>query len=160
MVPAVKLRQHRYLLLPGGGRRRPVLEALDVEGDVAHPLGQIGAGDIGAAAGIGHHRLLHDPGPRSISRAEEHDAPTVARSEDVGIVPPVKLRQHRHLLLPGGGRRRPVLQAATDIMWTQMSPDNYLNLVVSRGWAASAYRKWLVDSLAAALLASKTAPRR
>ena len=76
------------------------------------------------------------------------------------MVPAVKLRQHRYLLLPGGGRRRPVLQAATDIMWTQMSPDNYLNLVVSRGWAASAYRKWLVDSLAAALLASKTAPRR
>ena len=50
--------------------------------------------------------------------------------------------------------------AATDIMWTQMSPDNYLNLVVSRGWTVTAYRKWLVDSLAGALLASKTAPRR
>ncbi|HWT80511.1 MAG TPA: TetR/AcrR family transcriptional regulator [Candidatus Methylomirabilis sp.] len=50
--------------------------------------------------------------------------------------------------------------AATDIMWTQMSPDNYLNLVVSRGWTVTAYRKWLVDSLSGALLANKTAPRR
>jgi AcrR family transcriptional regulator len=41
---------------------------------------------------------------------------------------------------------------ATDVVWVHMSPDNYLGLVVKRGWSAAAYRQWLVDTLTAALL--------
>jgi len=52
-------------------------------------------------------------------------------------------------------------KTATDITWAQMSPDNYLNLVGKRGWTATAYRKWLVDTLEAALLPpSSGGPRK
>jgi AcrR family transcriptional regulator len=44
---------------------------------------------------------------------------------------------------------------ATDIMWLHMSPDNYLHLVVQRGWTQNAYQHWLVDTLTQALLPAK-----
>lgn len=42
--------------------------------------------------------------------------------------------------------------AATDIMWVHMSPDNYLHLVIKRGWTQAAYQDWLADTLTKALL--------
>jgi hypothetical protein len=41
---------------------------------------------------------------------------------------------------------------ATEVMWVHMSPDNYLSLVVKRGWSAAAYRRWLEHTLTAAPL--------
>jgi AcrR family transcriptional regulator len=48
---------------------------------------------------------------------------------------------------------------ATDIVWVHMSPDNFLSLVVRRGWSATAYRQWLVDTLTSVLLPARNGRR-
>ena len=56
--------------------------------------------------------------------------------------------------LTGKGPLRQGLDARTaaDIMWLHMAPENYRDLTVERGWSQAAYQRWLVDTLAAALL--------
>jgi AcrR family transcriptional regulator len=56
-------------------------------------------------------------------------------------------------------RERLDTRTATDLMWLHMSPDNYLHLVVQRGWTEAAYQQWLVDTVTHALLPPKPTTR-
>jgi TetR/AcrR family transcriptional regulator of autoinduction and epiphytic fitness len=46
------------------------------------------------------------------------------------------------------------VKRASDIIWTLASERTYLALVHDRGWSGEDYEAWLIDQLAAALLAS------
>jgi AcrR family transcriptional regulator len=41
---------------------------------------------------------------------------------------------------------------ASDVLWTQGSPEVYELLVIERGWSARRYGRWVAETLAAALL--------
>ncbi len=41
---------------------------------------------------------------------------------------------------------------AAEITWVHISPGNYLDLVIRRGWTQTAYQQWLATTLTAALL--------
>jgi AcrR family transcriptional regulator len=45
---------------------------------------------------------------------------------------------------------------ATDIMWTVVSVETYEALVIARGWTADEYEAWVLDTLQASLLRSRS----
>src|SRR5271166_3280844 len=62
--------------------------------------------------------------------------------------------------LAGKGPLRDELDhdTAAEITWVHISPGNYLDLVIQRGWTQGAYQRWLARTLTAALLAPATCP--
>lgn len=62
--------------------------------------------------------------------------------------------------LAGKGPLRDELDhdTAAEITWVHISPGNYLNLVIQRGWTQGAYQRWLARTLTAALLPPATCP--
>ena len=44
------------------------------------------------------------------------------------------------------------LDEATDILWTLTSNDNYVHLVLERGWSGDKYEQWLAEVLANTLM--------
>jgi hypothetical protein len=50
------------------------------------------------------------------------------------------------------GVRRECWETATDILWIFNDPAHYAALVLQRGWTEHAFRRWLANSMRAALL--------
>ena len=60
--------------------------------------------------------------------------------------------------LASTGRLRPdhTVDTATDVLWLAMDVRNYDWLVRQRGWPVEQYRRWYVDTVAAALLTDRS----
>lgn len=86
-----------------------------------HPIHEVIRGASGA-----------DPSVRELWEAAE-------RERHVGA---------RHLLDRIGKPAVP-RASAVDRMWLLMAPDNYVRLVVERGWSRAAYQRWLADQIRA-----------
>jgi TetR/AcrR family transcriptional regulator, regulator of autoinduction and epiphytic fitness len=62
--------------------------------------------------------------------------------------------------LAATGRLRPehTVETAADVLWLAMDVRNYDWLVRQRGWPVEHYRRWYVDTVAAALLTTSATP--
>lgn len=113
----------------------------------------------------------HTPTPRSIAhsvrKTREGGAPVARIIQAAGDADPElaelwqEIQDERHermgelaeiLELKGLLKADLGLDEATDILWTLTSNDNYVHLVLERGWSGDKYEQWLAEVLANTLM--------